>query len=60
MKELFSGMFGSAGGAAVGGWIGKSIGIVALGTGFSGLWPALAVGAIIGGLAGLLIANKTS
>jgi hypothetical protein len=42
---------GTIGGAAVGGWIGSSVGIAALGTAAVGTWPIAAVGGLIGYLA---------
>ena len=39
------------GGAAVGGWFGSSMGIVALGTGIAGTFPVAAVGGLLGYLA---------
>ncbi len=39
------------GGAAAGGWVGSSIGIVALGTGIAGTLPVAAVGGLFGYLA---------
>ena len=58
MKELIGGVFGAGAGAGLGGWLGTSIGIAAAGTAVSGLWPVLAVGAVIGGLAGAYGASK--
>tara|TARA_B100001123_G_C15235173_1_gene996870 strand:+ start:1184 stop:1459 length:276 start_codon:yes stop_codon:yes gene_type:complete len=42
---------GTIGGAAVGGWVGSSMGIAALGTAVSGLLPVAAVGGLVGYLA---------
>ena len=39
------------GGAAAGGWIGSSMGIVALGTGIAGTLPVAAVGGLVAYLA---------
>ena len=39
------------GGAAAGGWIGSSMGIVALGTGIAGTLPVAVVGGLVGYLA---------
>jgi len=39
---------GTIGGAAVGGWLGSSIGIAALGTAVAGTLPVAAVGGLIG------------
>jgi len=39
---------GTISGAAVGGWLGSSMGIVALGTGIAGTLPVAAVGGLIG------------
>ena len=42
---------GTIGGAAVGGWVGSSIGIAALGTAVAGTLPIAAVGGLVGYLA---------
>jgi len=42
---------GTIGGAAVGGWIGSSVGIAALGTAVAGTLPIAAVGGVVGYLA---------
>ena len=42
---------GTIGGAAVGGWIGSSVGIAALGTAVAGTLPIAAVGGLVGYLA---------
>ena len=42
---------GTIGGAAVGGWLGSSMGIVALGTGVAGTLPVAIVGGVVGFLA---------
>ena len=42
---------GTIGGAAVGGWVGSSMGIVALGTGIAGTLPVAIVGGVVGYLA---------
>ena len=42
---------GTIGGAAVGGWIGSSVGIAALGTAVAGTLPIAAAGGLIGYLA---------
>jgi hypothetical protein len=39
---------GTIGGAAVGGWFGSSMGIVALGTGIAGTLPVAIVGGVVG------------
>ena len=39
------------GGAAAGGWVGSSMGIVALGTGIAGTLPVAVVGGLVGYLA---------
>ena len=39
---------GTIGGAAVGGWIGSSVGIAALGTAVAGTLPIAAVGGVVG------------
>ncbi|GHS85252.1 hypothetical protein FACS1894103_6600 [Campylobacterota bacterium] len=41
-------IFGTVGGAGIGGFIGSSMGIAALGTAISGLLPVAVVGAVIG------------
>ena len=42
---------GTIGGAAVGGWIGSSVGIAALGTAVAGTLPIASVGGVVGYLA---------
>ncbi len=42
---------GTIGGAAVGGWIGSSVGIAALGTAVAGTLPIAVVGGAVGYLA---------
>ena len=42
---------GTIGGAAVGGWLGSSMGIAALGTAVAGTLPVAAVGGLVGYLA---------
>ena len=42
---------GTIGGAAVGGWIGSSVGIAALGTAVAGTLPIAAVAGVVGYLA---------
>ena len=42
---------GTIGGDAVGGWIGSSVGIAALGTAVAGTLPIAAVGGVVGYLA---------
>ena len=42
---------GTIGGAAVGGWVGSSVGIAALGTAVAGTLPIAAAGGLIGYLA---------
>ena len=42
---------GTIGGAAVGGWIGSSMGIAALGTAVAGTLPIAVVGGVVGYLA---------